>query len=92
MANIDDIAAALNTIVQLMVDRPRDVRTKIVNRDGSYTLHLTVHPLDVGKIVGKMGRTARSLRTILAAMGLTNQLRIALDVQNGGDVPPAERR
>jgi predicted RNA-binding protein YlqC (UPF0109 family) len=51
-------------------------------RDGkTVTLRLEEAPEDLGKIIGKQGRTARSIRTILAASAMRTQMRFALDIQ-----------
>jgi uncharacterized protein len=48
-----------------LVDKPDEVRVERVERDGAVVLELHVAPDDVGKVIGRQGRTARALRTIV---------------------------
>jgi predicted RNA-binding protein YlqC (UPF0109 family) len=69
-------------MVRLMVDEPDKVALSvhdIVGKD--VTLLLRVATVDIGKVIGKQGRTARSLRTLLNAIGMTSQLRVTLDIE-----------
>ena len=65
MRQINQIAQALTDITRLMVDRPEDVKVQIVGKVPNTVLKLAVHTEDVGKVIGKQGRTARALRTKL---------------------------
>lgn len=65
--------------VKLMVDQPADVTVQPVAGDAA-TLRLFVNHADIGKVIGKQGRTARSLRTILSAIAVTHGGRVALDI------------
>jgi uncharacterized protein len=78
----DRIQVWLTETVRLMVDRPDDV---IVHKaeGGVMTLRVCVHSTDVGKIIGKQGRTARSLRTISSAIAMAHGARVALDIVEG---------
>jgi len=60
---IEDIAKAL-------VDIPEDVSVREVTGEQVTVLELKVAPSDLGKVIGKQGRTARSIRTILGAAGM----------------------
>lgn len=70
---IEDIAKAL-------VDNPDDVAVKSTEGDQNTVLELKVASGDLGKVIGKQGRTARSLRTILAAAGLNANRRFTLEI------------
>ncbi|MCB1152852.1 KH domain-containing protein, partial [bacterium] len=52
-----------------LVDNPDEVRVDEVDGDGEVIFELTVAEDDLGKVIGKSGRTARALRTILSAAG-----------------------
>ena len=65
-----------------LVDSPDQVRVEPESFDTETVLRLYVSPDDVGKLIGKQGRTARSLRTILSAAGSKLQHRFSLDVQS----------
>jgi len=77
---IPQIAEILKSLVRLMVDWPNEVQVIPVTHEGGVTLTITSHPKDIGKIIGKMGRTARSLRSIVNAIGMAQKVSIALDI------------
>jgi predicted RNA-binding protein YlqC (UPF0109 family) len=67
-------------IAKALVDSPESVSVETF-RDGEATvLRLRVAAGDIGKVIGKQGRTARSLRTILAAASMKVKHRFALDI------------
>ena len=80
MEPIQTIAEAVTTIVKLMVDKPEDVSVEIVPVPGGMVLRYSVAPGDVGKLIGAQGRNARSLRVIVAVIGMGAKLRISLDI------------
>jgi predicted RNA-binding protein YlqC (UPF0109 family) len=63
-----------------MVDNPEDVSVDVVPVPGGMVLRYSVAPGDVGKLIGAQGRNARSLRVIVAAIGMGAKLRISLDI------------
>ena len=67
-------------IARALVDASDDVTVETVEREGSTALRLRVAPEDVGKVIGKQGRTARSIRTLLAAVGMKYRHRFTLDI------------
>jgi uncharacterized protein len=71
-------------IVQALVDQPDKVTVELV-RDGDLMgIRLRVSHEDIGKVIGKQGRTARSLRTILGAASMKLHQRFSLDIQEEG--------
>ncbi|MCE9500783.1 MAG: KH domain-containing protein [Leptospira sp.] len=54
-------------VVSFLVDKPDDVSINEVPGDEEYVLELRVAPEDIGKVIGKNGRIAKSLRTLLSA-------------------------
>ena len=70
---VEDIAKAL-------VDIPEEVAVREVQGGQVTLLELRVAPSDLGKVIGKQGRTARSLRTLLAAAGMKLNQRFTLDI------------
>lgn len=80
----DRMANLLTGMVRSLVDEPDTVRVEKDEAAGSTTLRLYVASEDLGKVIGKQGRTARSLRTILNAIGSKAQHRIQLDVLEDG--------
>jgi len=67
-------------IAQGLVDRPEAVSVEAVEEDNATVLELRVAPGDLGKVIGKQGRTARALRTLLAAVGRKQGRRYALEI------------
>jgi uncharacterized protein len=58
----------LEYIAKALVDNPDDVAiTEVEDEDGETVLELRVHPDDMGKIIGKRGRTAKAIRTMVKA-------------------------
>ena len=70
---IEDIAKAL-------VDVPEDVVVNRVDGEHATVLELKVASGDLGKVIGKQGRTARSIRTILGAAGMKLNRRFTLEI------------
>ncbi len=70
---IEDIAKAL-------VDIPEEVTVNEVAGELATVLELKVAPGDLGKVIGKQGRTARSIRTILGAAGMKLNRRFTLEI------------
>jgi uncharacterized protein len=70
---IEDIAKAL-------VDIPDEVIVHVVEGEQVTVLELRVAPSDLGKVIGKQGRTARSIRTILGAAGMKLKRRFTLEI------------
>ncbi len=63
-----------------LVDRPEAVEVKEVEGEHTILIELKVDKGDLGKVIGKQGRIARALRTILGAMGRKANKRIILDI------------
>jgi len=70
---VEDIAKAL-------VDIPDEVAVKEIQGEQATLLELRVAPSDLGKVIGKQGRTARSIRTLLGAAGMKLNRRFTLDI------------
>ena len=67
-------------IVKTLVDIPEEVAVREVQGEQVTLLELRVAPSDLGKVIGKQGRTARSLRTLLVAAGMKLNQRFTLDI------------
>ena len=63
------LEAALEHLVKGIVDNPDDVHVDMVSNRRGRTLEVRVHPDDLGKAIGRNGRTARALRTVITALG-----------------------
>ncbi len=60
---------ALEHLVKGIVDHPEEVQVAARNLRRGRVLEVRVHPDDLGKVIGRNGRTARSLRTVVGALG-----------------------
>ena len=60
---------ALEHLVKGIVDHPDDVTVDLVTGRRGRTLEVRVHPEDLGKVIGRNGRTAKALRTVMTALG-----------------------
>ncbi len=74
------VAELVRAIAEALVDEPTAVEVESVARDENTILKLRVAPQDVGKVIGKQGRTARSMRTILGAVSMKLHHRYTLDI------------
>ncbi|MBE7182749.1 MAG: KH domain-containing protein [Terriglobus roseus] len=75
----------LLAMVEKLVDDPESLHVETDSTDSGTTFRLYVAPNDLGKVIGKQGRTARSLRTILSAIGSKANHRMQLDVLEDED-------
>jgi predicted RNA-binding protein YlqC (UPF0109 family) len=82
MVAVDEL---VREIARALVDVPAAVEVESVDRDENTVLRLRVSPEDVGKVIGKQGRTARSVRTILGAVSMKLHHRYTLDILEEDD-------
>jgi predicted RNA-binding protein YlqC (UPF0109 family) len=74
-------------IAHALVDDPNSVSVEAIPDGDSTIIRLRVAQSDVGKVIGKQGRTARSLRTILSAASMKLKHRFSLDIVEHSDTP-----
>ncbi len=77
----------LQEIIRALVDDTEAVRIEVITSQDSVVLRLFVASSDIGKVIGKQGRTARSLRTILGAASMKLQRRFSLDIVESANSP-----
>jgi predicted RNA-binding protein YlqC (UPF0109 family) len=82
-----EITSLILGIARALVDSPDNVFVEAIHDQGATTLRLRVDQSDIGKIIGKQGRTARSLRTILSAASMKVQHRYSLDIIDNTKTP-----
>ena len=70
----------LDYLARRLVDEPDAVRVEEVDEDGTLVLRLHVAPDDVGKVIGRQGRIARALRTLVRAGSAHEDRRIVLEI------------
>jgi predicted RNA-binding protein YlqC (UPF0109 family) len=67
-------------LARRLVDEPDAVRVDEVERDGAIVLQLHVAKEDVGKVIGRQGRIARALRTVVRASAARREQRVLLEI------------
>jgi predicted RNA-binding protein YlqC (UPF0109 family) len=82
MVAVEDL---VREIARALVDEPEAVDVQSMSREENTVLKLRVAPQDVGKVIGKQGRTARSMRTILGAVSMKVRHRYTLDILEEGE-------
>ena len=82
----DGVGSPLRTVVEViaraLVDKPDSVRVAETERRGMTVLELTTAPGDMGKIIGRQGRTAAALRTLVALTAEKHGKRAQLDIRD----------
>lgn len=67
-------------IARALVDHPDDVDVTMVDGDKVRMIELRVHKNDIGQVIGKQGRTIKSMRTLVSAAASKSDCRVALDI------------
>ena len=70
----------VETIAKALVDNPDEVTVTEVDGEAAIVVELRVAPQDLGKVIGKQGRTARAIRTLLRAAGMKLRKRFVLEI------------
>ncbi|MCQ6279688.1 KH domain-containing protein [Bacillus sp. EB600] len=70
----------IETIVKPLVDFPEDVQVSVVEEDQRVTYQLSVNKTDMGKVIGKQGRVAKAIRTVVYAAGSSQHKKIFLEI------------
>jgi uncharacterized protein len=70
----------IEAIAKALVDNPEAVHVRTIDGEQVTVFELRVDPTDLGKVIGKQGRTARSIRTILGAAGMKFKKRFTLEI------------
>lgn len=89
MSSIDQ--QFIEYIVKSLVGNPDKVQVERTIDEKGVLLELTVDPNDLGRVIGKRGATAQSLRTLLRALGTKNDARYNLKIVDNSDGPPQRR-
>jgi predicted RNA-binding protein YlqC (UPF0109 family) len=70
----------VEAVAKALVDHPADVQVKSVEGSQVTVLELRVHPEDLGKVIGRQGRTVKAIRTLLGAGGMKLHKRYTLEI------------
>jgi predicted RNA-binding protein YlqC (UPF0109 family) len=67
-------------IARALVDHPDEVKVATIEGPQATVVELRVHPEDLGKVIGRQGRTAKAMRTLLGASGVKLHKRFTLEI------------
>lgn len=70
----------VEVIAKALVDNPDEVKVNEVERDGMIVLEVTVADEDMGKIIGKQGKIAKAIRTVLKSASIKSNKKVVLDI------------
>lgn len=70
----------VETIARALVDHPDEVKVKEVEGEQTIVYELSVHPEDVGKVIGKQGRIAKAFRTVISSASVKSKKRVNVDI------------
>ena len=76
------VRAVVEVVVRALVDKPDSVQVHESSRRGMMVLELKTAPADMGKIIGRQGRTAAALRTLVAVTAERHGVRAQLDIRD----------
>ncbi|MBU3968804.1 KH domain-containing protein [Patescibacteria group bacterium] len=75
----------LEYVIKALVDHPKDVKINRVVDEMGVLITLDVNPEDMGKVIGRNGNTAKSIRTLLRVVGMKNHARVNLKINEPKD-------
>lgn len=81
-----DLKGLIETVAKALADQPEAVNVRETERRGGTVFELQVASTDLGRVIGRQGRTAAALRTLLASAAEGEDRRVSLDIrdQSGG--------
>ncbi len=70
----------IKTIAKALVDKPEEVLVKEIEDEKSIVYELTVAPEDMGKVIGKQGRIARAIRTVVKSAAVKTNKKVIMEI------------
>jgi len=67
-------------VAKKLVEHPEDVNVRVIENDEGQLIELRVHPEDMGKVIGKSGKTARAIRSLLMSASTKSTTRAVLQI------------
>jgi len=83
--------AFLEFLIKALVDNPNDVKVDRKVDEMGVLISLSVNPADMGKIIGRQGNTAKAIRTLLRVIGMKNNARVNLKINEPEGAEPRVR-
>ncbi len=71
----------LETIAKSLVQFPDDVKVTEENKDGEIVLTLSVNEQDMGKVIGRSGRIAKAIRSVISAAASKAEVKVSVDIR-----------
>ncbi|WP_029200694.1 KH domain-containing protein [Oribacterium sp. NK2B42] len=71
----------LETIAKALVQNPDDVNVVEENKDGEIVLTLSVNEQDMGKVIGRSGRIAKAIRSVMSAAASKADVKVSIDIK-----------
>ena len=84
---VDDIQF-LEYVIKALVEHPNDIKIKRTVDEMGVLMTLDVHPDDMGKVIGRSGNTAKAIRILLRVVGMKNNARVNLKINEPQGVTP----
>lgn len=78
--DITGVKEMLTYIVSSLVEQPEEIQVNVLENGSSVTLQLRVAAADMGRVIGRQGRIAKEIRTLIRAMGLREDTRVMVDI------------
>lgn len=78
--DITGIKEMLTYIVGNLVEKPEEIQVNVLENGSSITLQLRVAAEDMGRVIGRQGRIAKEIRTLIRAVGLRDDKRVMVDI------------
>lgn len=82
----------LDYVIKALVDNPADVKINRTVDEMGVLLTLEVNPADMGKVIGRSGNTAKAIRTLLRVVGMKNNARVNLKINEPEGAKPQEMK
>ncbi|MCX6716939.1 MAG: KH domain-containing protein [Candidatus Taylorbacteria bacterium] len=82
----------LDYVIKALVDNPNDVKIARTVDEMGVLLTLEVGAADMGKVIGRSGNTAKAIRTLLRVVGMKNNARVNLKINEPAGAPPREMK
>ena len=70
----------IELISKKLVEHPDDVEVRVIENEDGQIFELRVHPDDMGRVIGKNGRVAKAVRTLIGSAAAKNNIRVTLDI------------
>lgn len=70
----------IELISKKLVEHPEDVDVRVIENDEGQVFELRVHPDDMGRVIGKNGRVAKAVRTLIGSAAAKSNIRVTLDI------------